>query len=244
MKRLILFLAPCLILAACQHRPLQVTQASEELISIDTSLDAIADSAYLTLLEPVRLSLEEQLSKPLGTAPEHMQALKPESNLLNWSADALLHMAQQVSGQDVDMSVVNIGGLRCEWPAGDITFRNVFELMPFDNELVILTLTGQDLLDLAQCFAEQGGQGMSGMRLVIHNNKAERVTLNSHPIVPQMLYRVATSDYLSEGNDRLTPLNRYSARWNSGMKIRDLYIDYIRQHPIVSAPTDGRTTIR
>lgn len=221
----------------------QIGSISEEMLDIDSTTDSIADTAYPIYLEPYKQEVENKLNYHLGDAPEDMIVARPESNMLNWAADALLEMARIKTNQDVDMSVVNIGGLRCNWPAGEITLRNVFELMPFDNELVILTLTGEDLIDLAKAFASQGGQGMSGMEIEIKNNKLKNATLAGHKIVPQMLYRVATSDYLSDGKDHLDPLGRHSSIIETHEVIRDLYIEYIKLHPVVEAPLDGRTKV-
>ena len=54
-------------------------------------------------------------------------------------------------------------------------------------------------------------------------------------------YHVATSDYLSKGMDKLTPLTHYTEIWNEGWLIRDLYIEYIKEHKQISAAIDGRS---
>ena len=62
-------------------------------------------------------------------------------------------------------------------------------------------------------------------------------------IVPEAYYTVATSDYLSQGNDGMTPLKNYQSIWKSERKIRDLYIEYIQQVKTVEAKVDGRMDI-
>ena len=232
-----------LFLASCQRKQMHVASAHEDAIAVDASLDAIADSAYLQLLEPYKHRVDSELNVVLGQAPETMHAVKPESNMTNWSADALREMAKIKTGRAVDMAVVNIGGLRCEWQAGDITLRHVFELMPFNNELVVLSLSGKDLLDLAQCFADTMGQAVSGMRMEIRDRKAQNVTINGKKISPKMIYQVATSDYLSEGNDHMEPLAKYIAIDRTGLRIRDLYAEYITLHPVVEAKVEGRIKV-
>lgn len=239
----ICLVAIALVISSCQRRQMHVDSSHEVAIAVNQSLDEIADTAYLNILEPYKVRLNAELDEVIGHAPEAMRVAKPESNMLNWSADALREMAHLKTGKDIDMAVVNIGGLRCEWEAGDIRLRNVYELMPFDNKLVVLSLSGKDLLDLAQCFADTMGQGVSGMRLTIRQRKAENVTLNGKKIVPQMLYQVATSDYLSEGNDHMEPLANYTAIEKTDITIRDLYTEYIKLHPVVEAKVDGRTKV-
>jgi 2',3'-cyclic-nucleotide 2'-phosphodiesterase (5'-nucleotidase family) len=162
--------------------------------------------------------------------------------MLNWATDALLAMARKYSPDPVDVAVVNIGGMRCSWGQGDITLRHVFELMPFDNELVVLTLTGQDLLDLCKVFAITGGEGAAGMQITVKGDEIKAL-VGEKPIDPAATYKVATSDYLSQGNDRMEPLKNSTSLWKSDRKIRDLYIEYIQENKIVESHVDGRFVI-
>lgn len=243
MKKAIFFFLLALGSIACQ-RQAHVAQATGEIIIIDSTLDAIQDTAYLRHLAPIKQDLERELNIPIGYAPAAMQVYPPECPMLNWASDALLAIARQLSPESVDVAVVNIGGMRCEWAAGDITFRNVFELMPFDNELVVLTLQGSDLQQLCEIFAYSGGQGIAGMRIKASGDRVMQqeaiVTINGKPLDPTKTYTVATSDYLSQGNDGMLPLKNYLQIWKSNEKIRDLYIEYIKQVKVVQAKVDGR----
>ena len=70
------------------------------------------------------------------------------------------------------------------------------------------------------------------------------VTINGKPLEMEKTYTVATSDYLSQGNDGMLPLKNHIKYWNSEEKIRDLYIEYIKQVKVVQAKVDGRMDIR
>lgn len=238
-----LFIA-AIIATACTRQPMQVVSIESEMIAVDSTLDAIQDSAYLAILAPIKADLEAELSKPLGVASMELTSGRPESTMGNWAADALKEMADQWLEEQglgrADMAVVNIGGLRCDWPAGDITFRHVFELMPFDNELVILTLTGNDLMELAQNCVDRRGEGISKEMHVWLQNGETQASIHGKAILPEATYLVATSDYLSGGADGLSALTRFSNRTLSGLKIRDLYIAYIQQVRIVESALDGR----
>lgn len=242
MKKLIylLLLTACI---SCIHKPGTVTQKTGEIILIDSSFNAIQDSTYLAYLAPIKANLEAQLGKPIGHAPHDLEVYQPECPMLNWASDALLAKARELCPEPVHVAVVNIGGMRCNWGAGDITFRHVFELMPFDNELVVLTLPGSELLALCQAFAKGGGEGIAGMRMKAHKGALLYAQINGQNIQPNALYSVATSDYLSQGNDGMTPLKNHTSVWKSEKKIRDLYIEYIQQVQIVEAQVDGRMQI-
>jgi 2',3'-cyclic-nucleotide 2'-phosphodiesterase (5'-nucleotidase family) len=119
--------------------------------------------------------------------------------------------------------------------------------MPFDNMLVVLTMKGNDLQQLCEIFASAGGQGIAGMRIQTVGDKTmqqeARVTINGKPLDMDRTYTVATSDYLSQGNDGMLPLKYHLNCWNSQEKIRDLYIEYIKQVKTVQAKVDGRMSV-
>ena len=241
MKKIVLYVFVLLVFAACQH-PRVVISKSSKIHMIDSSLDAVVDKEYVEYLAPIKADLEEQLNVVIGYAPEAMKVHQPECTMLNWATDALLAMARQYSPEPVDIAVVNIGGMRCNWGKGNITFKHVFELMPFDNELVVLTLSGQDLLDLCQIFAKNGGEGASGMQIKVSNGVVT-ATIAGEAVDPTRQYKVATSDYLSQGNDGMLPLKKSLHMWKSEQKIRDLYIEYIQQKGVVESQIDGRFVI-
>ena len=243
MKKIVLLLLIAAGLIAC-HRPLRIVSTTSEMMMVDSTLDAIQDTTYLQYLTPIKAELEQALNTPIGYAPEIMIVHQPECNMLNWASDALWAMAQQRYPEKVDMAVVNIGGMRCEWAAGDITQRHIFELMPFDNELVVLTMTGDEILNLCNVFVQRGGEGVAGLRMKARNGKLISATIAGKPILPTAYYTVATSDYLSQGNDGMTPLAQYQDLWRSEEKIRDLYIEYVQQVKTVQAVIDGRMDIQ
>jgi 2',3'-cyclic-nucleotide 2'-phosphodiesterase (5'-nucleotidase family) len=245
-KRLIYTLLLLAVLTAC-HRPVRATKMIGEIIMVDSTLENIQDTDYLVYLAPIKADLEAQLGAPIGYAPKDLEVYQPECPMLNWASDALLAIARDLCPDSVDVAVVNIGGMRCNWGAGDITFRHVFELMPFDNMLVVLTLKGSDLQQLGEIFAYSGGQGIAGMRIKAVGDKVMQqdalVTINGKAIEMDKTYTVATSDYLSQGNDGMLPLKNHIQCWNSEEKIRDLYIEYIKQVKVVEAKVDGRMDI-
>ncbi len=215
-------------LVSCSPRAWTVTQATSSRIAIDSTTETIADKSYEEYLLPYKQRIDAEMNEVIGQAAETMRAHAPESLLSNFSADVYLQAASAFSGSRVDISIVNLGGLRTVVPAGDITVRKVFELMPFENELVILWLKGDKLNDLLQYFASMGGQGVSGLRMTIENGKATNITINGQRLDSEKLYTIATNDYLAGGNDKMEQLAQYEKRTNTGLKIRTILLDYIK----------------
>ena len=179
----------------------------------------------------------------IGYAPERLWVNSPECPMLNWASDALWEAAKKVYDGRVDIAIVNMGGMRCEWPAGPITKGNVFELMPFDNQLVVLTLKGSDVIELCESFAQYGGQGVAGMRVKTVDGKLADVQIAGRPVDPSALYTVATSDYLAGGTDHMDALTHHVAYWNSELLIRELYLEAVREQDTIRAAVDGRMTM-
>jgi 2',3'-cyclic-nucleotide 2'-phosphodiesterase (5'-nucleotidase family) len=179
----------------------------------------------------------------IGYAPERMWVDGPECPMLNWATEALWEAAKKVYPGQVDIAIANMGGMRCAWEAGPITKGCVFELMPFDNQLVVLTLRGSDIIALCESFAHYGGQGVAGMRVTAVDGKLADVTIAGKAVDPQALYTVATSDYLSGGADHMDALAHFTECWKSDLLIRDLYLEAVQQQDTIQAVVDGRMTI-
>ena len=163
--------------------------------------------------------------------------------MLNWACDALWEAAKKACPKKVDMAVVNIGGMRCDWYPGKITRGQIYELMPFDNMLVVLTLKGEDVLDLCQGFAARGGEGVAGLRMKAVDGRLAEVMIDGKAVRSNELYTVATSDYLMGGADHMDALTRYVDCWKSDLIIRDLYLDAVEQADTIHAVLDGRMTL-
>lgn len=224
-----------------------ITQASSSKIAIDSTTDANADKNYEAYLLPMKQKIDAQMNVVIGQAAETMKGHGPESLLSNLSADVYRQAASDFLGSKVDISIVNLGGLRTVVPAGNITIRKVFELMPFENELVIVWIKGDKLNDLLQYFASMGGEGVSGLRMEIKQKKAVNITINGQVLDNAKVYSIATNDYLAGGNDQMIQLAQYEKRLNTNIKIRDMLLNYIQNETKkgnkIQSKLDGRIKI-
>src|SRR5690606_12674159 len=112
---------------------------------------------------------------------------------------------------------------------GDITIGNLFELMPFENEMVLLELSGKDVLQLAQFIAASGGQPVSGLRMKITDNKPIDILIAGKPLTESRTYKLITYDYLANGGDNSRGLGKPISRVNLGQKVREALIEYVSE---------------
>ena len=233
-------------LTMCSGTSERKINAQMETIPVDSALDLLPNDGYAEELKPYSEELSRTMDEVIGYAPHGLKAYQPESPLSNWTADVLREAAIDYIGAPADVGVVNMGGLRCEIPAGDVTLRKMYELMPFDNQLTIVWLIGADLDSLCQGFAAYGGQGVSGLTFCISASRAHNICVQGQPLDPLATYSVATNDYLVAGNDGMESLTRHTKRVDTGMTIRDIYIKAVKQTTAngtdLMAELEGRLT--
>ena len=239
-----------LVTALCSCNPKEQTLRIEAGNIKVTATDKNNGAALVrTILERNKAYVDSIKSPVLGEAAVALEKYIPESPLMNFAADALIEMSQRYSSQKVDIAVTNKGGLRSNIAAGTITFGDVYNVFTFENRLAFLTLNGEQLTQLCKEIAKVGGEAISGMRLTI-TKEGELVdaTVGGRSIEPQATYRIATLDYLSQGNDNLTTLAQGSDLVLTEHLLRDLMTEYIKEQTAngkkIGAVCDGRITIK
>ena len=161
-------------------------------------------------------------------------------------ADVLRESATSVLGRPADMGLVNVGGIRNSLTQGPVTVANAFELLPFENSLCVLTVKGSVLKRLVEQIAARGGEGVSGIRMVIDEaNKLKKVSIAGKPLDEEAHYTVATVDYLAEGNDGMSALIQADKRvCPEGLTLRSLFIEYVKRQTAagkkIAAQVEGR----
>lgn len=139
----------------------------------------------------------------------------------NWIADAM----RARTGADVAMH--NRGGTRADLEAGLVTRRDLFELLPFDNELTTMTLTGAELEAVVRQSVEGGTHApldYSGLVAYVESDppRLERVEVAGQPLDPARDYRVTVNTFLAEGGDAYAPLVAGRYRITDPILLRDL----------------------
>lgn len=225
-----------------------VTNIYTQNISVSEEVNKLDSQLVLTYL-PYKKILEKDVARVISVSEIEMVKNKPESRLTNFLADELLNEAkkeaQNLSGSiSPQVSYFNYGGIRTSLPKGNITVGKIFELMPFENELVFLQIKGSQLQDFFDIIAEKGGDSVGGVRFVISNNKAKNVMVGGKSLLPDANYWVVTSDYIANGGDGLELFVQNIQLINSGKKIRDILIESLEEKhkkgELIQAELDGR----
>jgi 2',3'-cyclic-nucleotide 2'-phosphodiesterase (5'-nucleotidase family) len=227
-----LFFTALILSAACRHT--QVTEL--EVGYVEMNKTAVQyDSATDKILKPYKDSLDMLMNVVIGHSDVAMakERDKPETLLGNFVSDICLirinTFAKKTDAaiKEADIALFNNGGLRSSLPKGNITRGNIFELMPFDNELVILTLSGKKTWDLIRYVSASGGQPMAGMKLAIHPDRTpSTVLINGQPFDSTRTYNVVTSDYLANGGDKMEFFKNPVKIETTGILIRNAILDY------------------
>ena len=187
----------------------------------------------------------------VGCTARYMKAFKPESELSNLLCDILVWAGKDFGEKPV-FSVYNMGGIRAALASGEVTIGDVNEMAPFENKICFLTLSGEKVLELFRQIAMRGGEGVShSVRLVItRDGKLVSATLNGETVDPAASYRVATLDYLAEGNDQLMAFKSGTDVKMPGGKehsVRYIIMDYFRKKAsegkAVEAKVEGRIIV-
>lgn len=239
----------CLLVSSGCHRYQVISQPEASYIEVKPVTSSQSDSEIQTLLKPYRDSVSKEMDKIIGTSSDALEKGKPESLLGNFVSDVCKAKIDSfLAGQgkaSSDFFIFNIGGLRGAIPQGNITLGNVYQVMPFDNELVWVDLPYDSLLSVIRYIREKGGSPVSGISMRLGGDGSEYVTLsNGKPLISSNSFRVGTNDFLARGGDGMNMLNIESNIHSTGIKVRDALISHIilmeqSKKPIESV-IDGR----
>lgn len=187
------------------------------------------DSSLYRLTDPYRDSVDKSMNQVIGMAAVSLDKKKPEGSLGNFMADAMLFSSRDKFKLPVDAAFINYGGVRInQLPSGEVTRGKIFELMPFDNLLIVQEVKGNVLKDFLDLIAASGGWPLAGLTMQIKDKKAINVMINGKPLDLNQTYLIANSDYVINGGDNVTMLKDLPQK-NIGYLMRDAIFDYIKQ---------------
>jgi 2',3'-cyclic-nucleotide 2'-phosphodiesterase (5'-nucleotidase family) len=185
-------------------------------------------------------------SQVVGQAAVALHAARgAETALGNLIADAM-RAADLGDGKACDIALHNDGGIRADVDAGPVTYAELYAVLPFDNSLVGVDLTGVQVKEMLE--SGVGSQGsevqVSGLSFVYTLNKARgrrvmEVLIGDQPLDPERTYRVVTIDYLHTHPQYEDSLGRGENILYGGLCL-DAVVDYVRAHSPIQPRLEQR----
>ena len=144
---------------------------------------------------------------------------------------------------DAQVGLMNGGGIRASLPEGTITVGDVYTTLPFHDNVIKITMLGKHLQKVLQRSRdlEPGSGGKlhtSGITFTMQRGKVRILEVRGTPFQPDKEYTVAISNFLATGGDGYTIFrNKGKNIIDSGTVVSDLFIDFLRKHPVVTQKT-------
>ncbi len=226
------------------YPPLVVVEAPVSYSLIEESTEG--DPALVSLIAPFRDRMDEEIREVIGDVDGVLSKAWPEGTLGNFATDAMLWAANRTHDRPIDMALTNNGGLRVPIGPGPITMGQMYELMPFENMLSVLTLSGSQVQELCDQLAEKRGEPIAGFSFRIVSQGQERIAqdvlVGGEMLDPTAQYRLVTNDYMANGGDSFSALEAPLSRTDLPVLVREAFIGYIREVGTLQPKLEGRIT--
>jgi len=206
-------------------------------VSCNKKIASISSATYIHITEseeskeiqkaiaPYRGDMQSKMRQVVGFADGPLEKGKPNAPLGNYLCDLMTSYARKNLGlNNIDASIFNNGGFRIPLPGDSIRVETIFELMPFENELVVVELPADSMNSLAVYLQRRGGEPISrDIELEFVGGKIERYLVGEEEIDRAKIYYILTSDYLSGGGDNMNFFRGMKVK-STGVKLRDAII--------------------
>ena len=248
MKKIWILFFFSFLLIACKNNSHEVSKINAKQLKIGNEVKQ--DSSIIQLFTPYKKKMTKEITKSLSFSPKILERTDGnlQSTLGNLVADLSYEKANELfknkTGKTVDFSMSNYGGIRAAIMKGDVTVSNAFELMPFDNTLVVVELNYDKIKALFNYFVtkKRAHPLSKNIQLTIEND-SYNVLINGKPIKKDRTYFVATSNYLQKGGDGMIFFSEPESLFDSNFLIRDAIVDYFESKDTLRANLDDRVII-
>lgn len=247
MKIKFLFLSLAILSVTSCRTPLNVAKIDTQK-NISIAQDLPEDQKFNAIIAPYRQELEGKMNTKLSHTSVDLNKSGDNSNLGNLLADYTFEGAAEWAKNNgipsVDAALINVGGIRSSIGKGDILTKHIYEIMPFENEVIIVKMKGSDLSGLFQYYLKtQKNNPISHLYIETDNGMNVKELVNGKMVEPNKDYYIATSDYLALGGDNMTFFAK-GKMIPTGIKLRDLFLEKFKANPEIVPPTDIRLNFK
>jgi len=231
---------------SCNSAKFQTSSIEGKRLPINTEITA--DTSIENYIKPYANHIEKVLDSVLAYNPSNLVKSDGDLNtpIGNMMADLVMEQANPVfnsrTGNNIDMVLLNFGGIRSSIAKGNITTRTAYSAMPFENEIVIAELSPEKMKELLHYLeVAKTAHPVSGVQIRVDKDfKVIDAKIQDKPLDANKNYFVATSDYLQQGGDNMNffkdPVNLYRTDY----KIRNAIIDYFIKVDTIKTVKDNR----
>ena len=230
------------VFMACQPNMNLVDVKTQENIVIGQEIEDKRE--FVKLIAPYKEKLDDRMNQKISHTSVELNRVGDNSNLGALLSDYLLEGANDWAVKNkmpkVDAAILNIGGIRNNISEGDIFVRNIFEVMPFENEMVIIKMKGEDIQGIFDYYEKhQKNNPVTQLNIIVKDGKLIEGLINGeHPQIGKTYY-IATSDYLAMGGDSMYFFEK-GEMIKTNVILRDLFLEYFRKNPEVKVKNDVR----
>ncbi|WP_320814993.1 5'-nucleotidase [Flavobacterium sp.] len=224
------------MLLACSSKKYNNYQTSAALLNINDTI--LLDSKIQKFVNPFKEHINRDLDSVLAYNPITQDKSKGqwETNIGNLFSNVTLELTRPIfkkrENKTIDFCLLNHGGIRAIIPAGNVTSRTAYEIMPFENSVVVIGLTGKEVLELANyVLTEKKPHPLEGIVIKVNEDysKVLSIKINNIDLDENKIYYVATSDYLGNGGDNMIFFKNSTIKYDLDYKLRNLFIDYFKK---------------
>jgi len=233
--------------------PFTSCKPESNLVKIEGSRIEIKDSitgnqAIEDFISPYRSHVQNDLDSVLAYSVNSHSKTDGHLNTAigNFMADAIFELSNPLfnsrTGNNIDMVIINHGGIRSILPKGNITSRTAYEIMPFENSVVVAELKGTYINELVNYLQQQRrANPISKLNIKLDADfELIKATISNKPIDANKTYYVATFDFLFEGGDKMLFFNKSDSLYSLDYKMRNLLIDYFKKNDTLNPIIDDR----
>ncbi len=234
------------LLSSCSNSNKKLSEIKGTQLRVDTTI--IANTVIENFISPYKNRVNEVLDSTLTYAPKVISKTDGPYNTSagNLMADIVFSESNPIfearTGNSIDFVLLNHGGIRSIISKGNVSARNAYEVMPFENTIVIVKLSGSSVLEMIDYLIQsKRAHPVSGIQIVLNKeNELQSLNIQGKPFVESKNYYVATSNYLVTGGDNMGFFRNVLEQTDTGYLIRNAMIDYFKKVDTLHTNVDDR----
>ncbi|WP_405382429.1 5'-nucleotidase C-terminal domain-containing protein [Maribacter sp. LLG6340-A2] len=244
-KHFVVFITISVVLS-CKNEKLNLEHIEGNRVSVDSS--SLEVDSIQKFIKPYHDRIEEILNEPLAYSPKTITKTDGQYNTTagNLMADIVLQQTNPVfkkrTGNDLDFVLLNHGGIRATISKGNVTARTAYEVMPFENTVVVAELKGTTISKMLDYLIKaKRAHPLAGVELALNKDgSVKSFSIGGAALDLDRNYFVATSNYLITGGDNMNFFKEYVSITETGYKIRNAMIDYFTKVDTLAPRIDSR----